>query len=270
MHKKTYLIFLLLLTVPLHARRFSTNFGIDFNYARFKLDNVAPQSGYLAGPHFDFSYKKPWSVYTGVNFDGRWNAGLICSCNDLCNTGCLEGGNAQADVNDYFADWQLGYYFDNDEKTLNAVPFIGVGFQHLSYQLEPNVMRYKYRQIYVPVGLEMLYNSPRDFSIGFKAVYRAGVYNRLRVSTPCVEDDCDSPCSDQIKLRYSHGAYFEVPAVLHYRQDKDVGFHITLAPFFDWNRFADTCDCNSNGVVFPIPVNKRWYVGMNMNLGVTF
>lgn len=270
MHKKSTLFFLLLLTIPLYARRFSTNAGIDFNYARFKLDNVAPQSGYLAGPHFDFAYKKPWSVYTGVNFDARWNAGLFCSSNNLCNSSCLQGGDAQAQVNDYFVDWQLGFYFDNEEQTFNAIPFLGIGFQQLAFELEPNILDYKYRQIYVPIGLEFLYNSPRDFSIGIKGVYRAGAWNRLRITTPCVEDDCNSACSDQFKLRYSQGVYIEIPAILHYRQDKNVGFHMTCAPFFDWNRFAGTCDCNSNGVVFPIPRNTRWYVGMNMNLGITF
>ena len=191
MRKKMYLLFLATLCVPLSARHLSMNFGTDFNYARYKFDNIALQSGYLAGPHFDFAYKKPCRFYTGINFDGRWNAGLICTSNDdLCNINCLTGGCLQANVADYLTDWEIGYYYLSREEQFSVMPFTGVGFQHLSYEIDPSILRYKYYQVYVPVGLEFLYNSPRCFSIGFEVIYRAGVYNRLKVTTPCV-DDCD-------------------------------------------------------------------------------
>lgn len=263
-------VVLLALSVSsLYCSHFSTNLGIDFNYARYEIGKIAKQSGYLAGPHFDFAYKKLRSVYTGIDFDGRWNAGLICSKSNLCNTSCLTGGCVQADVADYFTDWKIGYYYLSSQERFSLTPYTGLGFQHLSYQIDPSLMRYKYYQIYVPIGLEFMYHSDRNFSIGCQAQYRAGAYSRLKVSTPCVED-CDSSCDDKIHLRYSHGFNFKVPSTLHYRTDKRVGFNLSCIPFFDWNKFSDTCDTNSEGVVFPIPTNKRWYLGINANIGITF
>ena len=270
MFKKVRFLFLVIIFLPLNARHWCMNGGIDFNYARYTLDAIAPQSGYLAVPHFALAYKKARSVYTGLHFDGRWNAGLLCASSDLCNSSCVSGANSHANVADYQADWRLGYFFVSDQERYSLTPFTGIGFQHLSYQLDPHMMRYKYYQVYVPIGAEFLYHSPRNFSIGLKTLYRAGAYNRLRVSTPCVEDACDSTCDDKIKLNYSQGVYIAVPAVLHYRQEKRVGFHLSMIPFFDWNRFANTCDTNSDCVVFPIPTNKRWYLGVTAALGITF
>jgi hypothetical protein len=269
---KTVKILLLLASCSsLVASQFSMNVGADFNYARYELDNIAQQSGYLAGPHFDISYEKPDYFCTALNFDGRWNAGLICSSNDdLCNNSCLSGGCLQANVADYITDWTLGYYYLNSEESFSFVPFAGVGFYHLSYEIDPSIMRYKYYQVYVPVGVDFSYHSLRNFSIGTKIQYRAGVYNRLRVSTPCVSDDCDSCCDDKIALNYSQGFNIKVPVVWHYRVDKPVGFYLSCIPFFDWHKFADTCDTNSDCVVFPIPENKRWYLGVNANFGITF
>lgn len=265
------IMILSMLCMQLHASRFCTNFGIDFNYARYSLGSIAQQSGYLAGPHFDFSYKKPRRVYTGVNFDGRWNAGLVSSRNDeICGTSCISGGCLQAKVADYLTDWELGYYYVSNCERFSVKPYSGVGFQHLSYLIDPTIMRYKYYQVYVPIGLEFLYHSVRNFAVGFELQYRAGAYNHLRVSTPCVEDDCNSPCGDSIKLNYSQGVNVQVPFVLNYRVEERVGFHLSLTPFFDWNTFADTCDTNSECLVFPISKLNRWYLGMNLNLGITF
>ncbi len=268
---RLYLAFLILFSISIKASRFCTNFGIDFNYAHYSLGSIANQSGYLAGPHVDFSYKKASRVYTGLHFDGKWNAGLICSDKpDLCNTSCQTGGSLLANVADYLTDWRLGYYYSNDSKTFSLIPSVGIGFQHLSYEVDPSIMRYKYYQMYLPIDLKLLYHSPKSFSIGCELQYRVGAYSRLRVSTPCVEDYCDSRCDDKIKLKYSQGFNIKVPVLFHYRVAKKVGLNLSLIPFFDWNTFANTCDTNSDCVVFPISDNKRWYLGVNANFSIIF
>ena len=82
---------------------------------------------------------------------------------------------------------------------------------------------------------------------------------------------CDSDCcDDKIKLKYSQGVNVKIPVLLHYREGENVEFHMSFTPFFDWNKFADTCETNSDCVVFPIPESKRWYLGVNANFGITF
>lgn len=269
--KKIVFIALVASCFAIQASFLEMHWGLDHNYARYDFDSIAKQSGYLAGFHFDFSYKNPRRIYTGVHFDGRWNAGNVCSDKpDLCNSSCLTGGCLLASVADYLVDWQLGYYYMNDDECFSFKPYAGVGFQHLSYLIDPSVMRYKYYQVYVPVGVEFLYHSPRNFSIGTDIAYRAGVYNRLKVSTPCVSDDCNSTCDEKIKLKYSQGFSFKIPIELEYRVEKRVGFQLSCIPFFDWNKFNNTCDTNSDCIVFPIPESKRWYLGVTAALGIIF
>lgn len=267
MYKKSFLSLMLIsscLKAQLDCQFFYMNFGSDFNYARYKLNNVASQGGYLAGPHFDIAYKRPCSVYSGLNFDGRWNAGNICSTTNLDNPNFLQGGNTQASVADFLTDWELGYYHLSCDERFTVMPYSGVGFQHLTFRLKPNIMRYKYNQVYVPVGLEFLYFSPRDFSVGFKADYRAGAYTRLKVSTPGVGS------SGKLKLNYSQGVNVKAPITLYYLRDKCVGFHFAMIPFFDWNQFSNTSQVNGQNVQFPIPKLTRWYLGLNVNIGITF
>jgi hypothetical protein len=252
MYKKMFPI-LLLLSCALNAEDFYMNLGTDFNFAHYRIDDSITQKGYLAGPHFDVAYKRPCSIYTGLNFDGRWNAGFVTT----------SAGVPQADVVDFRSDWKIGYYFLSYCELYSLIPYTGLGFQHLFYKIKPNIMTYKYYQLYLPLGFEFLYNSPKDFTIGLRADYRAGAYTKLAISTPNVA----SP--GKLKLKYSHGVHVAMPVYLHYLRDRCVGLDLSLIPFFDWNRFAKTTE--TNGVLpFPIMTNKRWYVGVNANIGINF
>jgi hypothetical protein len=262
--KKQHILLLLFAALPLIARHqhLAMNFGTVFNYARYTLGCLEPQSGYLVGPHFDFSYQKSYRPFFGLEFDGRWNAGFISDKNST----------TRADVADYIPATYLGFTFDTADHAFRITPFTGLGYYRLSYQLEPDMLTYQYNQIFVPVGLNFNYHFERNFSIGLDTMYRVGAYNHLKLKTPCITpDDCTDECNgNSLKLNYSSGFRVRMPFVCHYRNGKKVAFNTTLAPFFDWNKFASTCDANSQGIVFPIPTNTRWYLGVMANLGISF
>lgn len=243
---------------------YEMNYGIDFNYARYNFNDIATQSGYLAGAHFDAAFKSANKFYTGVNFDGRWNAGLISSSFDLNNPNALQGGNTQASVADYLADWEVGYFHLTCNERWSISPFTGIGFQHLRFRFKPDALTYKYNQVYIPIGLQWFYHSPRNITIGCRAIYRAGAYTTLHVATPNLGDN------DRLELRYSQGVNVLIPITLHYREDKCVGLNFSMIPFFDWNHFAFPKETNSQGLAFPVADNKRWYLGMNVNIGMVF
>src|SRR3990172_7760634 len=177
--KKQHILLLLCAVSPLIARHqhLNLNVGTVFNYARYRLGCLEPQSGYLAGPHIDFSFQKACRPFFGVEFDGRWNAGFIT---DACST-------VRAHVADYIPAAYLGFTFGITNNTWLVTPFTGLGYYRFVYQLEPDMLTYKYNQIFVPVGLNVSYRSPRNFSIGFEPMYRIGAYNRVKVSTPCID-----------------------------------------------------------------------------------
>lgn len=261
--KKQLSLCMLFISASMYAEHFTTNLGIVFNYARYEVGCLASQEGYLAGPHFDFFYQKPWRLYTGIEFDASWDAGSICTTEKCCLVNSVYARSV-----DYLPVFRIGYAMNTKENVYEVVPYTGLGYYHFSYIIEPNTIDYKYNQVFVPVGLKFAYNSPRNFSVGFDAQYRAGAYSRLTVVTPCVEN---SECDDgKFKLKYSHGARFVMPITCHHRTDKRVGLDVTLAPMFDWNSFDTTCEKNSDCIQFNIPTNKRWYLGVVAALGLTF
>ena len=110
-----------------------------------------------------------------------------------------------------------------------------------------------------------MYHTNRNFSMTVDALYRIGVYNYVNVTTPCVSDSCE-----KIKLEYSSGLRVRIPFECYYRVDRRVGINTTLAPFFDWNKFADTHEKNSQNIALQIPTNTRWYLGIMANFGIAF
>lgn len=238
-------------------QRWQFNVGPIFNFARYDLDCLPKIQGYLAGIHTDFTYRKPRMLYSQIQFDGRWNAGYICGEFDI-----------KTKIRDYRPEFFLGYNFSfNDENSMLLTPLVGFGFYHLSNELQPDVMTYRYFNIYVPVGLDFLWQVREDeFDIGLRALYRADVYTKLKLTTPCIEE-CEC---DKIDLKRSHGVHLEMPFTWYRTHRHRANFQFKVVPFFDWNRFGRADEANSNGLCLEIPQLDRWHLGLRLDFGVRF
>lgn len=239
-----------------NKRKLQLNVGPIFNFARYNLGCLSKIQGYLAGIHFDFRSDRPSWLFTVIQFDGRWNAGFIC---DRFNT--------RSKIADYRPEMLLGYTFYCDqEKTQSFTPFLGLGFYHLKSRLKPNIITYKYFNLYVPVGFEARWDvRPGEFDIALRVFYRIDAWTRLKVFTPCVEQ-CEC---EKIRLKRSQGVHVELPCSW-YHQKKRVTLLYKMVPFFDWNRFGRAKEGNCNGICFDIPCLDRWHLGLELNFGIQF
>lgn len=237
------------------ATEFHLNAGPLFNFARFKFGCLPKIQGYLAGLHADFELVTPCCFYTSIIFDGRWNAGFICGDQDT-----------KAQIKDYRSQWFLGYRFCSGCNT-SITPFWGFGFYHLSQELKPDIMSYRYFNIFIPLGLHFEWDPCSDeFTIGLSVLYRPDVWTRLKLDTPCVQA-CDN---QKIKLKRSYGVHVALPMQWVLTCNECVDVQTKIVPFFDWNRFGKADEANCNGLCFEVPRLDRWYLGLHIDIGIRF
>lgn len=268
------LLFLLLFTFLTNARsieenQYQFNLGPLFNYARYNLGCLPKIHGYLAGIHADFQLNTPSCIYTEIDFDARFNAGFICGCDDT-----------KSKIRDYKVEWFLGYNWDGLGERWSAcqdvtlTPFAGVGFYFLSNELKPNIIDYRYFNVFVPLGFKAHWDVCSDtFAVELQALYRADAHTQAEVDTPCIDDeDCDC---EKLCLNRSHGVHVEVPLIWNDICTWEIGgceteFQMKVVPFFDWNRFGSAAEVNSNDLCIEVPQLDRWHLGLHVDFGILF
>lgn len=233
---------------------FQENIGPIFNFARYKLDGIPKIQGYLAGIHADIIHRYPSRYYMNAHFDGRWNAGFVCGDLDL-----------KSQISDYRPEVDLGYSFFTCNDNYIITPIAGLGFYYLANELKPNVITYKYNNLYVPVGFDLLWREKEHFQVNVMATYRIDAWTRLNFKAPCEE-----LCS-KVELKQTQGVHVEIP--MTWFLDKQIlcyQAHLKIVPFFDWNRFGSANEASSQGICFAIPELNRWYLGLHIDLGVRY
>lgn len=225
---------------------FKVSVGPTFNYAQYKADDATSKiQGYLAGIHTHFEYQRDKKFHAEIQFDGRWNAGLVCDSN-----------NRRFRIKDYRPELYLGYRFNFCGTGFYVGPFTGLGFYYLSAR-QPNVEKNRYYNLFVPVGLDMRWlNCEEDFEVGLRVLYRADVYNRLRRNDPDM--------AMKFKMRRNHGVHVEAPLTWYKEHSCTVDWMMRVVPFFDWNKFGAAKEVNN------IPSLYRWHLGTRLEFGIRF
>lgn len=264
--KKNIRRLLLLLFIPtsLLGRFFECdnsqlNVGALFNFARYKLGELPDVQGYLAGVHADYIYGRPHCAplsdfYTHLRFDGRWNAGFVCGCDDF-----------KLQIKDYRPELAFGYNYCLDYDRRYITPLVGVGFYYLSDEIKPNITTFRYFNVYIPVGAAFLWRCKEDFQVELAAVYRIDAHTRLKLRDPCL-NVCDT-----LHLCKTRGVHVELPFTwFHHTECMCWNVQTKVVPFFDWNHFGRAKEVTSRGVCFPVTKLDRWYLGLHVDIGVNF
>lgn len=250
---------LLIFTSLIHGRPFEEqtgqiNVGALFNYARFNIQGLPRIDGYLSGIHFDIHRGYPSYWYTTLRFDGRWNAGAIRGNQNLRTT-----------IKDYRPEFNLGYSVISFNKQYAVTPFVGFGFYYLSNALQPNVMTFRYFNMYVPFGINFLLLARQPFQLGFLLSYRLDAWTRLKLTTPALQ----TPIG-KLKLKQTYGLHAELPFTWVDTCEKRVNKQVRVVPFFDWNHFGRSKQTTNQQVLFPLPELDRWFLGLRIDIGFNF
>src|SRR3990167_4647679 len=174
--KKIITLLLLIVGSSCSARDFEDqtlqiNVGPTFNFARYRLGCMPKIQGYLAGIHVDFAHGRPSKWYANAQFDGRWNAGYICSNND-----------EKLQIKDYRPELKVGYnFFFGEYESFVFTPAVGLGYYVLSAKLKPECVTRRYSNVNVPVGFDFNWrNDANTFQAGLLALYRIDARTRLK------------------------------------------------------------------------------------------
>lgn len=244
----------LALARPYEEQTYQINAGPLFNYARFNVQGLPRIDGYLSGLHFDVQRAYPSYWYTTCRFDGSWNAGSIRGDQNL-----------KTFIRDYRPECNLGYSVISFNKQYAVTPFVGLGFYYLSNSLQPNIMRFRYFNIYVPFGINFLLLARRPFQLGFYLSYRFDAWTRAKLTTPAIQTP-----QRKLKLKQTYGLHAELPFTWVDTRCKRANIQARVAPFFDWNHFGRSKQTTNEQVLFPIPELDRWYLGLHVDFGFNF
>lgn len=237
---------------PAECRTLQVNAGPTFNFARYQFGCLPKMEGYLAGVHFDFEHGHPSNWYLGLRFDGRWNAGFVCGCQDL-----------KSEIKDYRTEFDLGYRFSKCN-IRSFTPFAGIGFYYLSNEFEPQEIAYRYFNVFVPVGFKSEWLVNDCFKWGLNFEYRIDAWTRMKLDSPCIQ------ICDKIKLNRTQGLLLEVPLTWKFGECSCVDYQVKVVPLFDWNRFGRADEANENGLCIEIQKLNQWYLGLHVDLGIRF
>lgn len=241
---------------PIEDQACSINVGPTFNFARYKFGDLPKTQGYLAGIHADFTHDLPCHLWTRLRFDGRWNAGFVCSKDGV-----------RTKIQDYRPQWDLGYNFALGRcENFELAPFAGLGFFYLSNKFKTEDNTFRYLNLYVPIGLHANWIVHEDcFEVGLSTFYRIDAWTRLKVKTPDLEQ------TNKLKLKRTQGLLVELPLTWYHEDDcRCANFQTRVVPFFDWNRFGKTKEKNENGLRVPVPKLQQWYLGVHVDVGIRF
>lgn len=233
---------------------FALNTGALFNFARYDLGELPKIEGYLAGIHTDLTHSKPSKWFTSLIFDGRWNAGYVSGNDDI-----------KVQIKDYRPELQLGYTFFLENQRTSVTPFTGLGFFYLSNEIKPDIITYRYFNLYVPVGLHVDHTLKEEIcDIGLLLEYRPDVWTRLKVNTPCVK------LCEKFTMHRAHGLRIELPFTHYHTTSHRANIQTKIVPFFDWNHFGAVNQTNCAGQCIPVPKLNQWYLGLHVDIGLRF
>jgi hypothetical protein len=255
--------------IALERNRYQLNVGPAFNYARYNLGCLPKIHGYLAGVHADFQADTTYCMYAYADVDARFNAGFVCGCDDTKS--CIQDVRTQLFVG---YNWDgLGEYWQACQE-VTLTPFFGVGFYFLSNELHPDIIDYRYFNVFIPLGFNVHWDvCPDNFAIELQALYRLDAWTRLNFVSPCIVDE-ECPC-EKLCLNRSHGFHCAMPLIWHDLCEWEffgcnTAFQMKVVPFFDWNRFGSASEANSNGLCFEVPQLDQWYLGLHVDFGIAF
>lgn len=247
------------------------NVGPILNYAHYEYGCHPALRGALAGIHFDFQHIPLKREYIGLRFDGRWNAGSISDCSQEKNR-----------IQDYRAEFDLGYNHCWCDDDMRLTPFAGVGFFYLANE-ECNCLKNRYYNVFVPLGLKYEWMINYCFRWGIEAEYRLDAWTRLNVDL-----ECETVCEKTKLHPRTQGLLIELPFVWQGKETCNKIAQLKLVPFFDWNRFGRSCgessscscSCSSSSILCAfdscedescdVPRLNQWYVGVHLDLGIRF
>lgn len=220
--------------------------GVQHNYVNLRFDSPDHLEGWLTGINLGAQYQWCWA-YSAIDFEGYWN--IVPLSGAPCQRSRLE---------EYLLDWKIGASIRCCQLVLK--PYVGFGWNYLRNKQDPDGggLTYQYNKLVVPVGLTACYPLFKCASIGLNGEWRPDVYARLKF------------IGRKWTISKENAFRIAVPLNICFDWCWCGCPSLSIAPFYDWNRFGNIRRETSTHVHFPIPQLTRWDLGLFVVFGLTF
>lgn len=224
--------------------------GATLQYTRFKQGCLPKQKGFMMGPELHAFIKKAWRPAAHIGFTGLWDIEYIASKNGLF-----------IDANEYQLEAHLGFCFTTCNEKLEIIPFTGMDYIHLFHEVEDDIIKRKYNQINIPIGIMLKHDVCSHFEWGICALYDIDVWTRTRIITP---DLCEST---NLKLKRGQRVAIHAPLICKHHLNDCFDIDCVFTPLFSWQKFnvEDCCTGNPQS-----PLLKFWHLGATLSLAIRF
>lgn len=223
--------------------------GADYTHVNLKPHGYSSFSGNLWGAQGAYQYRPRNNIYAELT--GSWKEGTAHS----------SSGKREL----LFVDTQerLGYTFAAKEVDFLLTFFSGLGYRHLGQKLTTDsgdILKFRYNEIYVPVGFFTNYGFNSWISIGLEGTWMPQVYPTVKIT---------SLKGSRWILRNTL-SNFSVKMPIDFTVTKNQRFHIVLDPFYEHWQDGSSADKTSTGVPSGLPGNNYNYWGGNINFVYCF
>ncbi len=226
--------------------QFSSSFTIGGNYTHvnFKPSGNSSFHGNLGGAQGAYEYKSKGGFYAGIT--GSWKQGH------------MHGSAGKRSLLYIDTQERLGYTVTTKECEFSCTFFSGLGYRHYGQKLVPttgDTLKFRYNDLYVPVGFESDYSVYSWFSVGLDATWMAQVYPTVSIT----------PLKGSRWVLTKTFSNFSVKVPINFALTENRRFHLSFNPFYERWKDGHSTAKTSTGVSLGLPSNTYNFWGGEVN-----
>lgn len=229
----------------------SSRFQLGGNYTHVTMHphDEASFIGNLGGMLAMYDYRPMNSIYAAAKL--AWHQG---------NTHGSDGERFLVYVD---AQERIGYSFESYCHRGIFSLYTGVGYRHLGHKLTPSIgskIRFKYNEIYVPLGTAADFSITSWFGMGLGLVWMPQVYPTVKIL----------PLQGARWTLRKKIANFAVELPFTFTWPKHKDFSLILNPYYERWQDGHTTAVTSTGNALGLPSNTYNFWGFDLNLAFSF
>jgi hypothetical protein len=223
--------------------------GPNYTHASIRPHGHTTFNGNLGGAQGIYEYRPANNFYGGAKL--AWRQGHTHS----------QAGSRSL----LYADAQerLGYTFACSQNAWRWTFFSGVGYRHLGQTFNPkhsSSIKFRYNEIYIPVGTIINYTTSSWFGIGLAATWMPQVYPTVKIE----------PLKGARWILKDKISNFSVELPLTFILTASKRFSLILNPSYEYWQDGKSTAKTSSGIPLDLPSNTYNFWGLDLNLAYSF
>lgn len=223
--------------------------GANYTYAFIRPHEHTTFHGGLGGAQALYEYRPASRFYGGGKL--TWREG---------NT---HGSAGKRSLFYFDAQERLGYTFASSDKERRLTLFSGFGYKHLGHKFDPkegSSIKFKYNEIYIPVGALGDYAFNRWFAMGLGLTWMPQVYPTVKIV----------PLKGARWVLHNKIANFYAEMPITFTLTKDKSCTLILNPSYEYWQDGRSTAKTATGVHLGLPGNTYNFWGIDLNFAYSF